>query len=219
MIPGIVAGAKQTAGVGPLIADDVSTVTGAASAHNINMPAAVAGDIIVVALGTTNAPSITIDTGVSGTGWTVQAYLTSTGGARLLWAATKVAAGGGGDALRLTFGASNGVNCNSYAVRNAAVVRSASAAFAAPGSNTANPPSVGSIPSDSPAVCLVVGAFAGSFSTASAPAGYGLDFQVSGRFQSFSAVKSITGTTEDPAAYNPGGNAAHALATLVLTAA
>jgi len=209
----------MTAGVGPLIVDDVSTVAGAASVHNISMPAAAAGDIIVVALGTTNAPSIGIDTGVSGTGWTVRANLAATGGTRLLWVATKVAAGGGGDALRLTFGASNGINANSYAVRNVAVVRSASAAFAAPGSNTANPPSVGSIPAASPSACIVVGAFAGSFATASAPAGYALDFQVSGRFQSFSAVKSVVGTTEDPAAYNPGGNAAHALATLVLTAA
>jgi hypothetical protein len=202
-------------GVDPFIRSRQPFTGASLSAHSIPMPPSVKpGDTITVALSCLAAPTITINTGVSGSDWTVQRDNAGTN--CKVWVATKIATGF--DALTINLSVANTVVGASYAVPNGTTVRSTGQAFGAPGTNTANPPAVTGLPSSAAAVCFVVFSPNGSTTTASAPAGYTLTTQaVYG--QIFEAVKTLAGTSEDPAAYAPGANTAHVLATVVLTVA
>jgi hypothetical protein len=219
MIPGITASRiPGGGGTAPAIRSEVVISFSAATTHTPTMPPSIStGDLIVVCLGFSIAPTVTIDTGFSGGGWTVERDNAGTN--CKVWVASKIATGS--DALRINVGSSSTCAGASFSVQNGTVLRSAGQAFAAPGSDTANPPAVSGLSNGADAVCFVVFSANGGVTTGSAPSGYALVTQVSlsGAVQLFKATKTISGTSEDPAAYPPGGNTAHVIATVVITLA
>lgn len=202
----------------PAIRSEANTNNSSNTTHTIAMPASIGvGDRITVCLGFSTAPTVTIDTGFSGSGWTVDRDTAGTN--CKVWVASKIATGS--DALRLNLSVANTCAGAAFAVMNGTVLRSTGQAFGAPGSDTANPPAVTGLTNGADAVCFVVFSANGAVTTASAPAGYTLVTQVAlaGLVQLFKATKVISGTSEDPAAYPPGGNTAHVIATVAITLA
>ena len=199
----------------PNIRSETLISTGSASVQTFTMPSSVVpGDRIVVCVGFTLAPTVSIDTGFSGSDWTVDRDTAGTN--CKVWVASKTATGS--DALRVNLSGANICAGASYAIQNGTVLRSTGQAFGAPGSDTANPPAVTGLTNGADAVCFVVFSANGAVTTSSAPSGYALVTQ-SAAVQLFKATKVISGTSEDPTAYPPGGNTAHVIATVAITLA